>query len=185
MKKNVLILLLTTLTAVSFAAEEKTPPPSPKHHHHHKQHSRYPKFSEKFFSHFPEAERKRLKELETKDPQAFREAIREHFRKKREQEHQAFEALRQKYLKEEDPARKAAAKEEIRSILTKKIEWHIKIAEGQIKQNEKKVKYLQKRQEKLKADLDRMNNGKEKIVEEILTKVLDPSYKPPQPPRKK
>lgn len=176
MKKFLLFLLPAVLSGIPLIAADC--PTRPPHHRQHMKKTPF-RFEEKFFANFPEEERLRLKELEAKDPKEFRKAIREHFRKKREQERKKFEDLRKKYLNETDPEKKAAAKEEIRTNIARKIEWHIRIARGQVERNEKHLKALQERQKKLNAHLEKLNKEKDAILEKTLTEVLDPAYTPP------
>lgn len=188
MKKKLLLMFLAVLTTGSFPvfADVKEPAPPAKKHD-------YRGFMQKralsmLPEDMPQAEKDRLQELLKKDPKQFYTQLHNYFRERRTKKLFEMIALRKKFLNASDPAEKQAAKDELRKRVTEGFDRYLRLAERRIADNEARLRDMEKRLERLKAETARRKEGRDAIIEKTLSDFLDPSRDPStfcKPPAKK
>lgn len=210
MKTPVLILaLLFGIAAPAFAGDEPgNPPPcpppeepgrglppprngGPEKGKHNGKNPGQKTPGDRFFSHFQEPDRTRLKKLAQENPEAFRKEIHEYFKKEREKEFQTLLALRMRCLKGADEAERESAAKELRAKLAEQISRNLRMVERRIADNEAQLAEMRKRLDEFKADYERRKTGMDAIVDKALKDFLDPAHEPapafrnppPPPPR--
>lgn len=132
----------------------------------------------RFLNTLPEAEQKKLLDLQKNNPSAFREEMRCQFQKMVKKNFDQLLVLREKALKSPDPKEREEAKAQLKAKMTAQFNRNLNAAERRIKESEEQIKLAQQRLEAFRKEYQNRKSNADAMIRKQVDEFLDPAKTP-------
>lgn len=171
MKKRNLQLLFTIFALLSLTPGIFAAPPQPSQERGHRTHRSRPYPA--FLDNLPEAEQHRFKKLFRENPEEFRKEMHAYWVKELKKQKAELDAIGKRYRETNDAAVKKQLEQELRNKISQQFDKHLKFAEKQILSHENRIRQMQKRLDRLKAQTEQKKKNRQNEIDLFVKKILE------------